>query len=539
MIDTLKIEIKDLVKYKVAVEAISYIKGGRETHSIEVDKDQAKRISEMPNVIKQIHYMDSGRVFLFSDKKIRNKSSDYGVNCMVNSVKDCISIELSVPKWVFGSNVMQFIPHSINRDYRYYEAARLGYGGKGLYKRLSKFITAFCAEELKVKVDLRDVELRRFDLCYNMVFGSKEEAFQYLEMIRQVKAKFARNGVTPNNYSSGIVINSKRHYFKIYHKGTEFNKNDRAKLNKVNEIRKKRGLVGYDVAGFGALADKTLRFEMEFRPIMINYVYKYKLFRSGCKLWKERKRKWMKVSSIRGNIREWSELSDKQRQKWRGRVDYQDKNISWGRLSKEDKSKWEVIEKFMNKTHGITWFNDSEKPEIHKRVNVGGSSWDLLHHVASLGMSERVMSECVKVFVERCKYYKVIEAPGLDVFRQRLVKENKKIARDRRIKVLDRNKSAVNSNEMRESRLMLIYNLVIGKTYAEVERELVAGGVINKHTWKRWKGELKKLGYDGRVIKGVNNVAKDMSNEGYYRYVNNSLRSLLIDQKLFRFLDKE
>jgi len=80
-------------------------------------------------------------------------------------------------------------------------------------------------------------------------------------------SKFARN--TKNEairYTSSLFYSTKRYSFKIYHKGTEFEKHDRKELAKNNVTK-------HSVDFLQNVADRINRYEVTFRKSMFDYIF--------------------------------------------------------------------------------------------------------------------------------------------------------------------------------------------------------------------------------------------------------------------------
>ena len=112
-----------------------------------------------------------------------------------------------------------------------------------------------------------DFEINRIDLCYNQFFNSKEDSLNYLDEQKKLLCKYARS--SKNNYRSydtSLLYITRRYSFKIYHKGTEFKKNDYPKIaNNGNPLN-------IPLQYFLDESDKILRYEMTFRRSQMNYL---------------------------------------------------------------------------------------------------------------------------------------------------------------------------------------------------------------------------------------------------------------------------
>ena len=131
-----------------------------------------------------------------------------------------------------------YCEHIWNRDFIYYHNSQLDYNLKRTYKRLINFIQNFFKREFMLPdiVDLSLVEINRIDLAFNQVFEDKQAALQYLEYQKKIRKKNIR--VNSNNfrdYETSLMYITKRYSLKIYHKGTEYARNDIKEHEKINK----------------------------------------------------------------------------------------------------------------------------------------------------------------------------------------------------------------------------------------------------------------------------------------------------------------
>lgn len=171
--------------------------------------------------------------------KVRVKSSFYDVLCRINFEKDFIEFQISVPKYYYGHNIAQFVPTRHSNGFKYFKEISRGHQKVMLYNRLIKFTKDFFKRTFhNIEVNYACLELKRLDLCYNQFFNTKQEALTYINYQKKLMAK--RTGKKSNygrdNYTSCAFRNSS-FYFKIYHKGSEYESKDgdKKKHEKINE----------------------------------------------------------------------------------------------------------------------------------------------------------------------------------------------------------------------------------------------------------------------------------------------------------------
>ena len=278
--------------------------------------------------------------------KYHLKSSDTNVNFLINEAGSYIDFEFSIPKYLFGHNLAQFIPQIKSRTYMntpnledFLQQRRI------LHSRLFKFLDKFFIDlcnffEIDALPDYRFVEIRRIDLCYNQYFESKEDALYYLEEQKKLaKLKETKTTNKCENYKTSLTYTqSNGSYFKIYHKGSEYintkngdfdkhmkinrdyinkvekmypqndnyqsNKNliwniirkgttdklqtiDKEKLDLVKPIvNRLYSKLPYKVLFLKNEMDKVLRYEVSLKSNFFRYSFKTKLFRKNCPIHK-------------------------------------------------------------------------------------------------------------------------------------------------------------------------------------------------------------------------------------------------------------
>jgi hypothetical protein len=210
-----------------------------------------------------------------------NASYHYSFAYFINYTKDFIECNFSIPKYKFGSNVLMFVEHWNDRDFKYYEASTMEYNLNKSFTLLETFLKNFLRNEFILNtIDLKDVEIHRIDVCFNQLFHSREEALLYLEYQKKIKKKYARDedGVM-RDYATSLMYVTKRYSAKIYHKGTEYEKND---LKEHERINQEKGKQYFNTKKFKEFSDKMLRYELTIRNGMLNYLHKHSLFRTKC-----------------------------------------------------------------------------------------------------------------------------------------------------------------------------------------------------------------------------------------------------------------
>lgn len=277
----------------------------------------------------------------------RVPSSFSDVTFSVNENGSFIDFEFSIPKYLYGHSLAEFIPQQ-GSDLKFRDGVALinfQQQAKYLHKRMKTVVDTFFNDLCRFfKVDTFPnqayVEIRRLDLCYNQYFKSKDEAFMYLGEQKKINAKRQqKNSNISKNYDTSISYHTAEgSYFKIYHKGSEYSKSDGdlkkhlevnqeyideltkdmnnrhkeiyqknkkiiwGKLRSVGEgtsenfvipddvkerirptVEKMYNHLPYKIDFLKKEMDKVLRYEISLKSSYLTNIYKRKVFRTGSK----------------------------------------------------------------------------------------------------------------------------------------------------------------------------------------------------------------------------------------------------------------
>ncbi|AXH78158.1 MAG: structural protein [Bacteriophage sp.] len=213
---------------------------------------------------KSILYGDSNKILpLHIHMKMKIASSHYTLNLRPNFERDFIEFNFSIPKFIYSTNTFQFIDRS-------------NYSPEFTHDKLLHFLHDFFSKYFTVIPEKKYIEINRIDLCYNQIFESKENALRYLEEQKNINivnarsdknkfTSFVENDDLGQQKQSSIMYVTKNYSFKIYHKGTEFAKNDLKQLLKKNPLKLHLGEIS-------ELADRMLRYELTARKGLFNYL---------------------------------------------------------------------------------------------------------------------------------------------------------------------------------------------------------------------------------------------------------------------------
>jgi hypothetical protein len=304
MVDTIILRVHDLRKHKALCDYINQNFNGTSMHSAYLTKEDADTIRNSETIdgkmfIDYFWNSKSGtHLIRFKSQKKLNSSQHYYFHVFENFDKNYLEFNFSIPKYVYGTNVLMFCEHVWSRDFIYVRNSSLEYNLKRSYDLVSKFILTFFKREFPFDdmIDFHDVEVNRIDISYNQVFDCKKSAQDYLEFQKKLRKKNLR--LDSNNhikYDTSLMFKTERYSLKIYHKGPEYAKHDRKEHLKINT---QKGYDYFDIEGIQDFADHILRYEISFRDSMLSYLYNQRVFRRNCPIHKARYEVYKKVESV-------------------------------------------------------------------------------------------------------------------------------------------------------------------------------------------------------------------------------------------------
>ena len=289
----------------------------------------------------------------------RVPSSENSVTFTINENAGYIDFEFSIPKYLYGHSLAEFVPQGGSKlaNNNYFDRQKMSFQKKHLFKRLVRLIDRFNTDlcqffELEEIPEMKYIEVRRIDLCYNQRFKTKSDALQYLENQKKLKTvQNRKNAEVSQDYNTSFsYLKRSGAYSKVYHKGSEYSqtKGDLKKhldLNKIfieenlhtfskqfqdgfrqyrNEIymyytNKGKGIktqfalehkeeiqalikyinwhLPYDIPFLKKEMDKILRYEISMSSKSLSYLYKNRVFRRQCKFHLDAKEVYKAVKS--------------------------------------------------------------------------------------------------------------------------------------------------------------------------------------------------------------------------------------------------
>lgn len=406
MIDTIILRIHGTRKYRSIIKTLDNCDSkGFTTKTGKVDKAEMARLRNQrihsTDEILDIMKMNGTGEFLVKTKyaKHQNASSHYTFSWMANYTADYIEFNFSIPKYVYGSNVLMFTDHIGDRDYTFHDCWHLKTNFERGAGRLGRFINEFFAFEFPLtKINFKDVEVNRIDVCFNQMFRTKGEALKYLEYQKRQNKKYSRNQENVmKEYETSLMYVTKRYSAKIYHKGSEYKKNDSKEHLKINE---QKGKQYFRVEDYQAFADRMLRYELTIRNAELNYLHKKHLFRKNCPFFQPYYKVYLEVeNALQTNDRiakRIGELPNERKESYR-------KEHPYIRIDREDKRVYKGVSHLINKK---TLFKFSVDERVNE-YNKGLVDYDC----NEARFSAKLLMLCFDKLVAFMKEYQIKELP--------------------------------------------------------------------------------------------------------------------------------
>lgn len=263
MIDTINYRVHKLEKYETFVNALkSFTQGSTKYKAFTEWSDESGRKRQISDGQKSVTlYHDTNTVLPWRySSKLVAPSYSYSVSYMVDYDKDFINFEFSIPKYIAGHNLFQFVSYSTPMD------------SDIMYRMLVDFTSEFFAKYSPIKIEKIDIEICRIDLCFNQFHVSEDSCRQTLTYLKKKFGVTLRNRKQKVEHEDSFYIRNEHYMFKVYHKGTEFMKHDYRELEKHGSKK--------DLGKLCSVANRILRYEISYRRPFMNYVF-HKIYRHG------------------------------------------------------------------------------------------------------------------------------------------------------------------------------------------------------------------------------------------------------------------
>lgn len=472
MVDTIVLRVHDLRKHAQLEKIINrdFTSKG-ELRSMEVNKQELENYSEAfrANDTLMIDYFRTAKIgthrLKYKNLKRLNNSGNYYLNAFINKERDFIELSFSVPKYIFGTNVLQFVHHPWDKSFAFHQNSSLKYNMSTSFARLSSFIRIFFKSEFPEEpvIDFRDVEVNRLDLCFNQVFHSKEHALEFLEMQKTLQRKHTRtNSNKYREYESSFMYVTDRYSLKVYHKGYEYAKNDKNEHFKINELRRKDI---FDIKELQSFSDKMLRYEVTLRKSMLSYLYNQHIFRQRCPEHKALFRTYKEVEKINAaNDRISDRYAKIKRDKLKERYLH---NNPYLKINPADKKVHRYMTRIINKSKTFML-------SIDKSVNRYNHVTDKYGHYEQRALfSKNLFELCGKFFLDFVNEFQVEEKPSIYAVAE----------------LID-NHNAIRASKLPKNGMLQFFKLLEYQTFDDIKKS----GIYSKPTYYRYKKRFSEIG---------------------------------------------
>ncbi len=513
MIDTIVLRIHNLHLYPEMIKLLRKEGEGQSYYDVEnphdkevVDRETGEITKDQYLQIREITYEDTGKHFSLYKNKVLT-SSHYYLAYSVRADRDFVEFNFSIPKYLFGTNILQFVTHKFDKpdDVTMEELNSMEYNMSNTYPKLMQFMEDFKTQMLPgIVINDADVEINRLDICYNQIFESEKDAKQYLEYQKRIKKKYLKE-VSKNqiDWGTSIFLQTERYAAKIYHKGSEYTKKDHKHHAQMNEklgrdhfpIEKKYDKEGNLIEeGFQSFADRILRYEITFKNPFISHLFKKHIFCHNCIELARLKEDHEKVKSVQRKI-SYYENKKEITEEDQSQIEYWNKKLR--EVPAFQKRNSRLYESIMNKRNSfrlrITQ-EDMDANELLAWCDKDDSGRPLPPKVARF--SEKLLYEMFEVFKEFMKEFEIKTLDRFSDTQQRVIQYNQKVD--------DWNKQCIDGIDKKKSKINATYiNSILLLMEQYSFDELVKNKIISRRTKYNYIKALEKIGID------KNHVASD------------------------------
>lgn len=313
MLDTVEFHLYDLDKHSDIVQKIDprVTRHGVTRKLVQSEQEDEIDLFSRLRMKPVVEMHDLGQeLYIASWTKLQSNHKDVAV--MIDWKNSCLRFNFSIPKWLYGNNIQQFIPNQWDSEFNGFDSRALKIYATNMYRPLQKFQRIFFDKTFpNCYVDFDCLYIPRIDFCFNQVFLSKKDALEYLAYQKRMVRKYSKDIVKEKRaYEFGITFVAPGYYSeKIYHKGSEYKSKigDRGWHVEKNRIA---GKMIYDVDSLQLMADKILRYEFTYHSRGLDYFFKDRLFRKNDRNWQNLKKDVKLLSHYRN---EKGELYNSQR----------------------------------------------------------------------------------------------------------------------------------------------------------------------------------------------------------------------------------
>lgn len=494
-----------------------------------------------------------------SMKRVRSKiyggfpAPSYHYDILWFEMVDCIQFQVSIPKYLFGHNIAQFVPspdHKLFTKHGYGKMKDVEFQARIAYGRMLAFIKRFFEENfIDIPVDYEKIELRRFDICFNQYFNSKDDALRYLELQKRVVKNYVREGSSYGQHEwTSCNYQTAFYGLKIYHKGSEFRKHDKKRLMDYNKQiaegltaglkKNKWAISSFDVEYLQDNADRILRYELSIDTKGMSYFFKRYVFKKDDPDWRNMMKDfnyWKNIienplpesdEEYRARDEQWRKLEKRlEKAKAKGldhkrilierQMELYKAERSGNRrlVTKDAMILYKDMQRFLGKRHEFYPFR-----KVINKKEIGNFHSYRFQHVKKQAFSRKLFMHVFGRLWSDFNAFQIKQMPTLDEMMDALRTHNMEVQmKQERFKDLRAKGLLTNDDKkrigtvIRESKMISLFMLLRTKTIDEIAREKI----FPRTTMFRYRQDLAKIQvYRNNV--GIDNIPHCDDYEEYY-----------------------
>jgi hypothetical protein len=470
MIDTIVLRVHDLRKHHDLVQFVNHNFNGTSKNTLYIDKTEHDNFLKPPFTDEKfaIDYFRNSETGIhlvrYKSQERLNNSGHYYFNAFENRDRDFMEFNLSVPKYMYGTNILMLVEHYWNKNFQYSQSQLLDYNLKRSYDLLLSFISRFFTTEfIDCPVDYTLVEINRIDLCFNQVFEGKKYALEYLEYQKQIKRKNSRtNSNSFREYETSLMYITKRYSLKIYHKGTEYTKHDKKEHIRINL---EKGKQVFNIEDLQIFADRILRYEITLRDTMLSYLYNNNVFRNKCPIHTANYNIYKKVEAAklkndRISVTNGTYKDDTLKQRYMS-------NHPYIKINKESNLIYKRMSKLLNRNRQFLLKTTPSIDDFNSKTT-GESVFD-----PRALFSKQLYFECARFFKSFIKEFQIVEKPLECVVKERIEQYN-----------------LSHYHKLPKNEMMKFYALLQKYSFEEIRKK----ELYSKATFFRYKKRFEMIG---------------------------------------------
>jgi len=486
MIDTIVLRLHNLEKYTDLVHEMDLKRKqnrGYKTITAILDTNEIKRLEDIgyrdkQEIVELLHLTGTGQ-FLYRTQVHHqvNRSHHYAFTYWINYTNNFIEFNFSIPKYLYGTNILMFIDHAHTMDnyFVFSTNSTIEHNIERSAILFRSFIKGlFLREFINSKIDFLDLEVNRIDVCFNQLFKTKQDARRYFDYQRKLKKKHSREGNDGKlDYETSFMYKTDRYSAKIYHKGTEYKKHD---LKEHLKINKEKGFQYFDTMKLQQFADRMLRYELTIRNAQLTYLFKHNIFRKDCPFWQINYKNYLRVDNIMQRndriAKKIGSLPDNEKEIYKKLNPYE-------RITKDDKETHKYVSRLMQQS---TYFMLKIDPaaDAYNRESVTYSANTSL-------FSAPLLRLCLKKLLSFINEFQIQELPN-----------------EERLSLLIDEYNRSHKKKIQKTDIIQFYHLLV--KYGSFDETAKYSG-YSRATLYRYKKRLKLLGITEKNIQPDNSIS--------------------------------